>query len=338
MKSIKSNVVFRIWLIIFSIVLTTSVVGITPPVNYWGLVEIDGNPAPDGTLIELFIDGQLAGSSVTQLQRGYYEIRITVDDPITDETEGFKTGDKISAYVDGRLSDEPVPEAVGLAPSGYSLELSITSSSGSDYREAPDLDSGDTGGGGSLVIPDSPINIGPIPPVAYWGVVLINSSFAEDLVSISAWGDCFSEGYGKIVQTTTCLDRGYYELKIPIDSPGTSDDEGCDKGDIIDFYIDGELVSFPENGNVELDSSGTSRQLDLSIGSAIPPSDEIIDILGLESKPLKNDMLNQTKNISEEIPSGETGNENGKISILIFILTIVILLSIKLLIKGEKQK
>ena len=77
------------------------------PTTFWGTVSIDGEDAPNGTVVSAWIDDvQIAKASVFVSNRGpIYSLDIPADDPDTPKREGGNEGDVIIFRIDGELAD-----------------------------------------------------------------------------------------------------------------------------------------------------------------------------------------------------------------------------------------
>jgi hypothetical protein len=67
------------------------------PHDFYGTVTINGQPAPDGTLIEAVIYNITSANTTTS--SGNYSLMVLADDPDTLEIEGGRQGDLINFYV-----------------------------------------------------------------------------------------------------------------------------------------------------------------------------------------------------------------------------------------------
>ena len=97
-----------------------------------------------------------------------------------------------------------------------------------------------------------------LPPVNLWGYAYINGQPAPDGTPITITGDCYNNGQQTISQTTTNYGNGYYDTNIPIDSPTTPQDEGCQPGQTITIKVGEEEI-----GQFQLPAAGSSLKIDL---------------------------------------------------------------------------
>jgi hypothetical protein len=84
-----------------------------------GSVTVRNQPAPVGTLIEAYIDGNLMADTTVQV-RGRYAIAIPADDPVTIDHDGWLQQDIITLVVNGEAAHPTVTASEGLR------ELDIT--------------------------------------------------------------------------------------------------------------------------------------------------------------------------------------------------------------------
>jgi len=83
-----------------------SVVSAQPPIpfNPWGTATIHGSPAPDGSVVEAYIQDTLFATMHDGTSNDYYSIIIPADDPDTPEKEGGINGDEVIIKVNGNAS------------------------------------------------------------------------------------------------------------------------------------------------------------------------------------------------------------------------------------------
>ena len=75
-----------------------------PPARFYGTLTLDGSLAPDGTAIDVMIDGVVYATTTVftyQGQGGLYLIDVPADDPATPPKEGGQEGDIVAFAVTG---------------------------------------------------------------------------------------------------------------------------------------------------------------------------------------------------------------------------------------------
>ena len=127
-----------------------------PGHKFFGVVTIDGAPAPNGTLVEAKIGAVTFESQLVQQvsapgQYGWAEeFMVPPDDPETGAKEGGVQGDTVDFYVDGALAASYTFFKPNDSYIGYenitNLDLAITTDGGGDQQEGPyDLEVTSTG-------------------------------------------------------------------------------------------------------------------------------------------------------------------------------------------------
>lgn len=94
-----------------------------------GQVTVRNQPAPVGTLIEAYIDGNLLADTTVQV-RGRYAIAIPADDPVTIDHDGWLEQDIITLVVNGESAQPTIAASEGLR------ETDITVQYVSDVRKS----------------------------------------------------------------------------------------------------------------------------------------------------------------------------------------------------------
>jgi len=91
---------------LFLVIMFASFVLAAPSIPYepYGVVMINENPAPDGLLVQGFINNVQYGSTTTQ--KGWYSLTIPADDPGTAEKDGGVEGDIVVFKVNGVVVGE----------------------------------------------------------------------------------------------------------------------------------------------------------------------------------------------------------------------------------------
>lgn len=123
---------FRPMLVLLILALATSwtagVVHAIPalPSGFYGTVKNNGQNVPEGTPIQVSINGQVVGESPTMMYEGVsvYSIDVKGDDPDTQVIDGGKDGDSIQFIVGGVAANE-----TGVWRSGTNTEQNLTLSS-----------------------------------------------------------------------------------------------------------------------------------------------------------------------------------------------------------------
>jgi hypothetical protein len=92
-----------------------------------GAVAVRNQPAPVGTLIEAYIDGNLMADTTVRI-RGRYEIAIPADDPVTIDHDGWLQQDNITLVVNGETAHPTISASEG------AREVDITVQFISDVR------------------------------------------------------------------------------------------------------------------------------------------------------------------------------------------------------------
>jgi len=73
----------------------------------YGSVQVRNQPAAAGTTIEAYINGILMADTTVRV-RGYYEIAIPSDDPVTLDHDGWLENDVITLVVNGETAQPSV--------------------------------------------------------------------------------------------------------------------------------------------------------------------------------------------------------------------------------------
>ncbi|GAB4326872.1 MAG: hypothetical protein Kow0074_21810 [Candidatus Zixiibacteriota bacterium] len=94
-----------------------------------GKVTVRNQPAPVGTVIEAYIDGNLMADTTVQV-RGRYAIAIPADDPVTIDHDGWLEQDIITLVVNGESAQPTIAASEGLR------ETDITVQYVSDVRKS----------------------------------------------------------------------------------------------------------------------------------------------------------------------------------------------------------
>jgi hypothetical protein len=87
---------------------STALAGIPArPSSFWGTVKVDGENAPDGTVVRALIDGQVYAEDYTQTYEGesFYALNVRADDTDTPACDGGREGDVVQFEVGGVLVD-----------------------------------------------------------------------------------------------------------------------------------------------------------------------------------------------------------------------------------------
>ncbi len=95
-----------------------------------GKVTVRNQPAPVGTLIEAYIDGNLMADTTVQT-RGRYAIAIPADDPVTIDHDGWLEQDIITLVVNGETAQPTISAGEGLRS-----DINITVQYISDVRRS----------------------------------------------------------------------------------------------------------------------------------------------------------------------------------------------------------
>ncbi|MBD3297229.1 MAG: hypothetical protein GF341_01110 [candidate division Zixibacteria bacterium] len=95
-----------------------------------GKVTVRNQPAPVGTLIEAYIDGNLMADTTVQ-SRGRYAIAIPADDPVTIDHDGWLQQDIITLVVNGESAQPTIS-----AGEGRRSDIDITVQYVSDVRKS----------------------------------------------------------------------------------------------------------------------------------------------------------------------------------------------------------
>jgi hypothetical protein len=198
------------------------------PHQVFGWVKINDGFVPEGTVVSAWCDGIKAaeGLAVEYGDESWFSLDVPADDPVTPEKDGCEVGDEISFTVADFVADQ-------------------TESWAAEQISRLDLTASST------------------PPAHHSvsGVVMVNGNYIPEGITISAW--C---GGAKMVENGTSIsqeNKAWYLLHIPGDDPYTSQNEGCESGETVQFSI-GDLVA----DQTTIWQAGTEPiQLDLSAGA-----------------------------------------------------------------------
>lgn len=265
MTRLKRNIVVSTIIVIFFISIASA---IRPPVKYHGFLLIDGEKAPDGVEIRVF--GECFGegmqeivSTKTDFGHGYYVIDIPIDYLETEEDEGCDEGEIVYFQV----ASDPRRSPVELSFSGASVSMDIEFTSDKKEEVAPQPSAGSTsgGGGGGAFMPseadDEPVNIVMLPPVKYSGFVTVGGEVSDNGLLIAFLGDCFGRGEEIVASGYTDFGHGYYTFDVPMDTPATEVDEGCEKGQVLSIQTGNKII----DDVINLASSGTTNRYNIEL-------------------------------------------------------------------------
>jgi hypothetical protein len=201
----------------------------TPPAHHSvsGVVMVNGNYIPEGITISAWCSGSKYVEVSAEIIGGQsvYTLHVPGDDWLTTDLEGCSTGETIHFKIGLLDANESLMWASGL---NSTQDLTSTSES---------------------------------PEHKVYGMVRINGEFVPEGTLVSAW--C---GGAKMVENGTSIsqeNKAWYLLHIPGDDPYTSQNEGCESGETVQFSI-GDLVA----DQTTIWQAGTEPiQLDLSAGA-----------------------------------------------------------------------
>lgn len=106
-KSILSFVVAAGMLLMTAVVALSGGRELTANCELYGSVTVRGNAAEVGARIEAYAAGTLLADTTVRT-RGYYEILIPSDDPVTFEKDGWSRDDQITIAVNGEAAQPTV--------------------------------------------------------------------------------------------------------------------------------------------------------------------------------------------------------------------------------------
>lgn len=259
------------WITMICIALVaSSVSAATPPTNLWGFSTNNENPTPDNTTVRIIADCYDIGeveivNTKTSHGLGYYDLNIPIDDPNTDLDEGCSTGDVLKIFIGNALAQQVSCPGSGTI---HQLDLEVTNEV-DETQPSTDSSSGGSGGSGgsmagysgstptpdtdenstnAVVIDDGIIMLEKaptmqVPPVNAFGFLYINGNQAEDGTTLRILADCYDNGPEEVATITTSYSVGYFDVFIPMDSPHTSEDEGCKAGQEVSFMVGDKQVS-----------------------------------------------------------------------------------------------
>lgn len=275
------------------------------PATYWGYATVNGNPYPDGTLVEALIDDTVFATTTVftyEGDAGLYLVDVPGDDPDSaDVVEGGQTGDAITFRVNSIVAQETIlwrsgdyvqhdlttpdqpPSAVTLTQhTAHSVDGSILL-----ILTAVALIIGGTIG----VLKHSSLHKGKrfmkIKPLFLlaillgWGTQLVQ---AAPPIPHGSWGQVSADGVlypdgtevkaivNGIEFTTTTFtygnDASLYDINIAGDDPDTTGVvEGGTAGDTITFVVAGVAAN-----ETAVWTSGVYDNLALTLPVANPPS------------------------------------------------------------------
>jgi len=99
-KKLKTCYIALVFLLLLANLLNANAIPMIPEAFY-GTVTINGQLAPDGTVVKAEIPGIISTNTTTS--SGNYSLMVLADDPDTPEIEGGRSGDTVNFYVSDNL-------------------------------------------------------------------------------------------------------------------------------------------------------------------------------------------------------------------------------------------